>query len=711
MVARVGLTPGSRCRAAGFRGGGDRLTMASMIDKLATSSVNHKYRTLVIWIAALVGVVILGGMVHTNADINDRLDGSDSQRAYDLAAAHMPSVTGFSTTVVFKTNDLASTAAVVDEIRKLPRIDHVDGPLDHPEQVGSGEVSFAAVAFKPHGPPSVEATSAAIKRVAAAHQSADLRIALGGQPFVEGGVPATEGVGLAAAVVILLIAFGSVVAMGLPIVSALIGIGLSLSSIPLISAIMPTADFTSTVAAMIGLGVGIDYALFMVTRFRVELANGSDVRGAIHTAVRTSGRAIVFAGGTVMVSLLGLLLIGMDFLKGFAVASSLTVAISVLAAITLVPALLAIVGHRINRLSIHRRGHVTANRDTLGRRWAFGIQHHPVTAVVAGGAVLLLAGLPVLSMRLANSDEGNDPRATTTREAYDRLADGFGAGVNGPLIVVVESATDAKAVSETVAATKGVDFISPPQASPDGAISSFVAYPATSPQSVETERLVRSLRADLPDTVHIGGQTASGIDFSAFMGERLPWFIGAVLLVSFLLLLAVFRSLLVPLKAVILNLVSIGAAYGAMVAVFQWGWFGSLLNIDPAPIEPWAPMMLFAIVFGLSMDYEVFLLSAVKERYDETGNNHAAVLDGLSNTARVITAAAAIMVCVFASFMVADLRSIKLIGFGLAAAVFIDATIVRLVMVPATMELLGRWNWWLPRRLARVLPGLNVGHS
>ena len=267
------------------------------------------------------------------------------------------------------------------------------------------------------------------------------------------------------------------------------------------------------------------------------------------------------------------------------------------------------------------------------------------------------------------------------------------------------------AIADSVRSNAGIAFVADPQTSPDGAISVFTAYPTTSPQSPATEQLVRDLRNELPANAHVGGQTASGIDFAAFMAQRLPLFIGAVLVVSFLLLLAVFRSLLVPLKAVILNLVSIGAAYGAMVAVFQWGWFASLINIEPAPIEPWAPMMLFAIVFGLSMDYEVFLLSAVKERYDETRDNHAAVLDGLSSTARVITAAAAIMVCVFASFMVADLRSIKLIGFGLAAAVFIDATIVRLVMVPATMELLGKWNWWLPRRLQRALPSVNVGRG
>jgi putative drug exporter of the RND superfamily len=682
-----------------------------MIDKLASASANHRYRTLLIWIVALIGVIVVGGMVHTSVNVDDRLDGSDSQQAYDLAAKHMPSATGVDTTIVFKTNDLALTAAVVDELRALPRVERIDAPLDHPEQVGQGGISFAAASIASTGPPTTEDTDVAIRRIATKYRSADLQIALGGDLFVEGDVPATEGIGLAAAVVILLIAFGSVVAMGLPIVSALIGIGLSLSAVPIVAALLPTADFTSTVAAMIGLGVGIDYALFMVTRYRVELAGGHDVRAAIAIAVRTSGRAIVFAGGTVVVSLLGLLLIGMNFLKGFAVASSLTVAIAVLGAITLVPALLAIIGTRINRWSIHRRGHSTARPDNLGRRWGRGIQHHPLTAVVAGGTLLLLLAFPVLHMRMAKSDRGNDPVGSTTRQAYEQLAEGFGAGVNGPLLIVVDDASAVDSIAAGIAATAGVDFVAPPQASPDGAISIITAYPTTSPQSPATERLVRELRSSLPDSAHVGGQTASGIDFSAFMAARLPWFIGAVLLVSFLLLLAVFRSLLVPLKAVILNLVSIGAAYGAMVAVFQWGWLGSLFNITPAPIEPWAPMMLFAIVFGLSMDYEVFLLSAVKERYDATRDNHVAVLDGLSSTARVITAAAAIMVCVFASFMVADLREIKLIGFGLAAAVFIDATIVRLVMVPATMELLGRWNWWLPRRLQRVLPSMNVGHG
>ena len=324
----------------------------------------------------------------------------------------------------------------------------------------------------------------------------------------------------------------------------------------------------------------------MVTRYRTELAAGRDVDSAIAAAVRTSGRAIVFAGGTVVVSLLGLLLIGMDFLKGFAVASSMTVAISVIAAISLVPAVLAIIGRRIDRLRIHRRGHATMNRDNLGRRWGRLIQRNPVKAVIGGGGLLLLAGLPVFAMRLAVSDEGNDPVGTTTRVAYDRLAEGFGPGVNGPLLIVSEDPAAIDATVQTVRATDGVAFVGEPTTSPDGAISVFAAYPTTSPQSPATEHLVRELRDDLPSSVHVGGETASNVDFASFMAERLPWFIGAVLFVSFLLLFAVFRSVLVPLKAVVLNLVSIAAAYGAMVAVFQWGWFSSILHIEPAPIEP-----------------------------------------------------------------------------------------------------------------------------
>jgi RND superfamily putative drug exporter len=472
---------------------------------------------------------------------------------------------------------------------------------------------------------------------------------------------------------------------------------------------------------MIGIGVGIDYALFIVTRYRGALRRGLDPHAATVEAMGTAGRAVVFAGCTVMISLLGLLLMRLSFLEGLAFGTSTAVLVAVLAAITLLPALLGVAGRRIDRLSVHRR-RSGPSRETVAHRWARAVQRRPVLAAAAGGGALLLLAAPVLSMRLAVADAGNDPAGSTTRQAYDLQAQGFGPGINGPLTLVFETpdppAADAvPQVLTKVAATPGVVLVTPAVSSPSGSIAVAQVYPSTAPQSEATEALVRSLRHDvLPDAAngtglvpHVGGQTPSDMDFASVLSARLPWFIGAVLLLSFVLLLAVFRSVLVPLKAVVMNLLSIGAAYGVMVAVFQWGWFGSVIGVaGGAPIEPWAPMMLFAIVFGLSMDYEVFLLSSIKEEYDRCGDNSRAVVEGLASTARVITAAAAIMVCVFGSFVVADDRAIKLIGLGLAVAVLIDATLVRMVLVPATMELLGPANWWLPGWLSRILPRLSV---
>jgi RND superfamily putative drug exporter len=510
--------------------------------------------------------------------------------------------------------------------------------------------------------------------------------------------------------------------MGLPIVTALVGVAASIAALGLWSAVVPTPDFTTQVAMMIGIGVGIDYALFIVTRYRAGLRRGLDPHSATVEALGTAGRAVVFAGGTVMISLLGLLLMRLSFLQGLALGTSTAVLVAVAAAITLLPALLGLAGRRIDRLSLHRRRRREHVRETPAHRWARGVQRRPVVAAVGGAAVLLALAAPVVSMRLAVADAGNDPVGTTTRQAYDRLADGFGAGVNGPLTLVLETpdapaAAAVPGVLDAVATTPGVVLVTPPVSSESGAIAVALAFPADSPQSERTEELVHTLRDDvLPAAsegsgvvAHVGGQTASGVDFAQVLSSRLPWFIGAVLLLSFILLLVVFRSVLVPLKAVVMNLLSIAAAYGVMVAVFQWGWLGSVFGVaGGAPIEPWAPMMLFAIVFGLSMDYEVFLLSSVKEEFDRTGDNSRAVVEGLASTARVITAAAAIMVCVFGSFVVADDRAIKLIGLGLAVAVLIDATLVRMVLVPATMELLGKANWWMPRWLARRLPRLAV---
>jgi putative drug exporter of the RND superfamily len=422
----------------------------------------------------------------------------------------------------------------------------------------------------------------------------------------------------------------------------------------------------------------------------------------------------------VMISLLGMFLMGLRFFHGLALGTSSAVLVAILGALTLLPALLAAIGHRIDRLSIHRRSARRSGRrvESGWHRWSRLVQRRPKVFAAGGLATLILLGLPVLAMRQASADLGNDAKGTTTRVAYDRLSTGFGPGFNGPLLVVVdtpqgEATAGLVELREQLGTTAGVATVSDLAFAPNKSAAVIEVVPTTGPQDEATESLVHRLRTTVLQqsglTAHLGGGTASDVDFAELMSARLPIFIGAVLLLSFVLLMMVFRSIIVPLKAVVLNLLSIGAAYGVMVMVFQWGWFGSVFGLDGgAPIEPWAPMMLFAIVFGLSMDYEVFLLSSIKERVDAGESNSHAVVEGLASTARVITAAAAIMVCVFGSFILGDLRAIKLIGLGLASAVLVDATIVRMILVPATMELLGSRNWWFPRRLERILPRLAV---
>jgi putative drug exporter of the RND superfamily len=501
----------------------------------------------------------------------------------------------------------------------------------------------------------------------------------------------------------------------------LLSLAIALTGVGMWANVTTVPGFASQVAAMIGLGVGIDYALLIVSRYRQALARTGAVQVSIEEAMATSGKAVVLAGGTVIVSLLGMLFIGMDIMRGLGIASASAVVVSVGAAVTLLPALLALIGTRIEKLSVHRKSgrkkvgkHAAPDQSNAeGSRfwtsWSRAIQRRPQIAAGLCLAALLALSAPIVSMRLASADAGNGSANSPTRIAYEEVSKGFGAGVNGPLVVAVPStqSKNLEALQSALKAAPGVATVVGPDTADNGT-SAFTVIPTGGPQSEESRRLVHYLRDQvIPKTApgaHVGGQTASDVDFSDLMSSRLPVFIGAVLLASFVLLLLVFRSLLVPLKAVLMNLASIGAAYGLMVAVFQWGWFGLA---EPGPIEPWAPMMLFAIVFGLSMDYEVFLLAAIKERFDATGDASGSVAEGLAATARIITAAAGIMVFVFGSFVVADDRALKLIGFGLATAVIIDATIVRLILVPATMELLGSRNWWLPKPLQRILPRLS----
>jgi RND superfamily putative drug exporter len=606
-----------------------------------------------------------------------------------------------------------------------------------------------------------------------------LQVELGGSIFADFEAPSSEVLGLAFAIVILILAFGSVLAMGLPVGVALAGIGVGTVLAGFVSHLVTMPDFATTLGLMIGLGVGIDYALFIVTRFRENLHAGHDTERATVIAIDTAGRAVLFAGITVVIALLGLTIMQMSFVTGLAVGAATVVAVTMVASLTLLPALLGFAGPRVEltrwrgliaaglialamagmalgftpliigipfalvtllvgssprllpgrrplwRAWSRLRGEVVRRtkpqRETAAYRWSRAIQHHPWRAFVAGTVALVFLALPIFGMRLAFSDEGNYSEDTTTRKAYDLLADGFGPGFNGPLILASEvpAGTDqaaAERVTDALNAAEGVEFASPPQFNEAGNAVSWRVVPTTAPQDEATTDLVHHLRDEVIPAATQGtgldpavtGSVAIGVDFSEYLADRLPYLFVAVLGLSFLLLMTVFRSVLVPLKAVVMNLLAIGAAYGVVVAAFQWGWAGPLLGIDSAPIEPFIPMMLFAIVFGLSMDYEVFLLSRVREEWLRTGDSRTSVADGLAVTARVITAAAAIMVFVFGSFLLESDRTIKLFGTGLATAVLLDATIVRMLLVPATMELLGDRNWWLPRWLDRVLPRIAV---
>ncbi len=571
---------------------------------------------------------------------------------------------------------------------------------------------------------------------------------------------------------ILVLAFGSVLAMGLPVGVALSGILAGSVIVTILSNLIVMPDFAPFLGIMIGLGVGIDYALFIVTRFRENLHHGHAIQESVAIAIDTAGRAVAFAGVTVVVSFLGMIVMGVSFITGLAVSSAVVVGMTVAASLTLLPALLGFAGERIEvtrwrgviatgfaalglvgaglkitplaiggfalaavflvvglfasplKRELRRRPPKPA-RETFAYRWSRVIQHHPWPAAIGGAAFLVVLAIPVLGLRLGFSDESNFQKDTTTRQAYDLLVDGFGAGHNGPFVLVaqVDGEVDPAVlagVTDAVAADPDVAHVEPPI--PNGEEPTAVLWqvtPRTSPQDEATTQLIHRLRGEvlvdseaaLGSDILVTGQVPATVDFSDYLSSRMPWFFVAVLTLSFLLLMLVFRSVLVPLKAVVMNLLSIAAAYGITVAVVQWGWLGDVTGLAPGPIETFAPMMFFAIVFGLSMDYEVFLLSRIKEEWHRTGDSHLSVANGLATTARVITAAAAIMVFVFGSFILENDRTFKLFGVGLASAIFLDATVVRMLLVPATMELLGDRNWWLPRWLDRILPNVNIEGS
>jgi RND superfamily putative drug exporter len=704
-----------------------------MLQRLAAWCYRRRWRVLAAWVVALVLVSFLGARVGSTFSQGFSLSDTESHRASALLESRFPARAGDEGQIVFAaTHGVADPAVqarmqeLFDRVADVPGVTAVASPYaaEGAQQVArGGDIAYTTVQFDRPAAKITDATLDDIRTLVDQASSDGLRVELGGPMFQEhGSVGPAEIIGILAAIVILLVAFGSLLAMGLPILVALFGIGIGLAFVQLVSHVFATPDVATQLASMIGIGVGIDYALFIVTRYRQGLDDGFEPEHAVVRAIDTAGRAVVFAGCTVVISLLGLFLMGVDFVNGMAVGTSITVGIVMLASITLLPALLGFVGRTIDRFSVRRRQEPKPREQTLGYRWSRVVQRRPWPALAGGLAFLLVLAIPLLSMRLAFPDAGNNPSRDTTRQAYDLVAQGFGAGFNGPLVLAAELPTGADTATldglvAELERTPDVAAVVGPTVSPSGDAAVVRVIPSSSPQSEATTDLVGTLRDDvIPDAlrgsdveVHVGGLTASSIDVSERLSGRLPIFIGAVLVLSFLLLMAVFRSLLVPLKAVIMNLLSIGAAYGVVVAVFEWGWFSGALGVEQTgPIAPFVPMMMFAILFGLSMDYEVFLLSRVREEYDRTGDNALAVADGLASTARVITAAALIMVTVFASFILGDIATVKLFGLGLATAILVDATVVRMVLVPATMELLGDRNWWFPRWLDRLLPRLHV---
>ena len=767
-----------------------------MLLRLSAWCFRNPRKTVAAWVVTLIAVFAAAGV--TGPSFYAELDApdSDSRNGFDVIEEHFGGFGGgFSGSIVFRSESGVDDPEVRQAMEAMFReVDSYEGvsvtspylatiPIPEtpsqrtphmpgrPQVSVDGQVAFARVDLAPELDFN-ETSQLGGEFVRIAPDLPGLRVEIGGEALSEFEPPQSEFIGLAFAVVVLILAFGSVMAMGLPIAIAVAGVGVGLALAVILSNVLSIPEFAATIGAMIGIGVGIDYALFIVTRYRDGLAEEGGVEPSAYLAFDTAGRAVIFAGLTVVISLLGMLLMGLPFITGLAVSAALTVAATMIASVTLLPALMGFVRDRIEvtrwrglvaaglvavallglglgfrplllgvplaglvllagfvfrplRGIVPRRAHVPM-QQTLAWRWSRLVQSHPWIALIAGAALLLAMAAPVRSLQLGFADDGNFPEETTTRRAYDLLGEGFGPGFNGPLIVTVEvqDAQDRAAVGPllaALAAADGVVSVNGPLpsdfANPERSSAYMVqVYAATAPQDPETAELVDRLRTDvLPAAVDgttldvsVTGFVALGVDFTNYLAGRTPVFFAAVLVVSFILLMIVFRSLLVPLKAVVMNLLSIAAAYGVVVLVFQQGWLGSWIGVDAGPIEPFIPMMLFAIVFGLSMDYEVFLLSRVREEFDRSGDARGSVADGLASTARVITAAAAIMVVVFASFVFEDNRAIKMFGLGLAVAVLLDATVVRLLLVPAAMELLGARNWWVPRWLDRLLPRLTI---
>ncbi|MET9890174.1 MMPL family transporter [Streptomyces sp. NPDC006465] len=728
--------------------------------RLGASAARHPWRVIAAWLIAATLAVLAAVTFGGRTADSMTAPGLDSRRAAELIERAGTGQEGMTAQVVVTPldddatffDDGARTALtrLRAEVKRLPHVLGTSDPAGALDAGGDtavrgglvsvdGRIAVVRVQYPDQSRLSAEDLDALVDLGDRLRAELPLRIEMGGSLFYAFSDPdggASELIGLLAAAAILFLAFGSLVAAALPIGMAVFGLTVGVATMTVLAGVTDVPTFAPVLGSMVGLGVGIDYALFVLARHREYLARGLDPREAAGRAVATAGRPVVFAGGTVVVSILGLAVANVPFMTVGGLAVSIVVLTMVVASVTLLPAFLGVAGPRLARagrigraLQTRKPGRLARRRDPAAgaahaagwRRWIGHVSQHPVPYAVGAAGLLLTATLPVLGLRVGLPDDGSLPHSRTERRAYDLVAEGFGPGTNGPLVIAADPTGDPGVLDRlvaTVAADPGIASVAPTHIDRATGIATLVVFPTTSPQDKATADTIARLRTDVlptaighgPARAHVGGAAASLSDVGQRTSQRLPVFVAAVLAMSFLLLMLVFRSILVPLKAVLLNLLSIGAAYGIMVAVFQWGWGGALIGLEATvPIVSFIPMFLFAILFGLSMDYEVFLLSRVREEYLRTGDNGTAIVEGVSRTARIITSAALIMVAVFLSFAVAEDPSTKMFGLGLATAIFIDATVVRMVLVPATMTLLGRTNWWLPKWLDRMLPRGPVG--
>ena len=718
---------------------------------LARFCVRHRWYVLGAWLALFILINVISQSVGSAYSNAFSLPGTNSTQAEALLASGFTQQSGDADQIVFQSSGgsvsshLATIQSMLQKVEKLPEVASVTSPfctgtfttsetlpsgtcLGTAQVSKDGTIAYAVVHFAKTSNHLTNLQIKAVETQASTIRSSSLNVQFGGDAFGQltssKGSP-FEAFGLIATAIVLVLAFGSFFAMLLPLGVALFALGVALAGGILFSHILAIASFAPILGSLIGLGVGIDYALFIVTRSRQELKRGASVEEAVTTALNTSGRAVLFAGFTVCIALLGMLILGLSFLNGVAISASLAVLVTMLASVTLLPSLLAFQKRRVlsrkERRALDQNGPGPVVVGGPWQRWSQFVARHPRVLTLAALAIIVTFIVPFFSLHLGSSDQGSDPASSTTRQAYDLLAKGFGPGFNGPLTIVgaITKPSDKTAMESLDASLKGkpgIAAVQPLITNPSGTVGIIDVIPTTSPQDAATATLISTIRSTYIPAVtttshtqmYVGGLTAIFVDFAAVLTSKLPLFVGVIVLLGCLLLMVAFRSVLIPIVAALMNLLAVGASFGLVVAVFQWGWGSALLGAGTGPVESFLPIIMIAILFGLSMDYQVFLVSRMHEEWLNTNDNEEAIIRGQANTGRVISAAALVMICVFMSFAIGGQRVIAEFGIGLGGAVLIDAFVIRTVLVPALMHFIGKANWWMPKWLDRVVPHVAV---